>query len=109
MEPVDIIVNVRACTDHIFINTYASLSTDPLPITVSLGGRQTPSDLLFLYKLLYGLISCPGLLASISFHVPKKATRLNYPLNTAGALSRRSTLQRLQRLYNFHSGKLDIL
>lgn len=89
----------------IFMHRFPS---EPLPITVSLRYLRNSSDLLFLYKLLHGTISCPELLAAIGFRVPKKTTRLNHPFHTAAQLSRCSPLDRLQRLYNLHSGELDI-
>lgn len=82
--------------------------SEPIPITVSLSSRRTHSDLLFMYKLLHGIILCPELLESISFRVPQKATRLAHPFKAAGALSTRSPLQRMQHLHNVHSEKLDI-
>lgn len=85
-----------------------ALAVDRYSLPVALSCRRTRLDLLFLYKLLHGIISCQELLALVSFRVSQKTTRFHHPFHTSAALSTHSPLQRVQHLYNSHSGKLDI-
>lgn len=74
----------------------------------SLCCRRNRADLLFLYKLVHGIISCPVLLNCLNFRIPRKLTRENRPFHVTACLCEHSTIGRIQRLYNAYFLELDV-
>lgn len=89
-------------------SSVSSSSQHQLPRLIPLSCRRDRADLLFLHKLLHGVISCPELLSQLMLRVPQKCTRSRYPFHTDATGSRHSPIHRLQSLYNSLGDKLDV-
>lgn len=75
--------------------------------------RRDRADLIFLYKLLHGLIECPDLLHLITLNVPKLSARViklapfTLP-NIKTNLGQHAPIFRIMSLYNAHKEDIDI-
>lgn len=110
----DIIDRVQKKFLSIYNHRFANLDIAPCTGTVgllslpSLRDRRNRADLLFLFKLLHGNITCPELLSCVMFRIPRKITREHRPFHVPPCHHEHSTVHRIQSLYNAYFRDLDI-
>lgn len=75
---------------------------------LSLCQRREKADILFLYKVLHGLIDSSTLLSALNLRIPRVNARLRSPFYTTNNLNKQCPLVRSSELYNVHTEKLDI-
>lgn len=82
-------------------------SSSPLMLSC-LTSRRNKADVLFLFKLIHGTVSCGELLQHVPLHVPQKLTRKHDTFYNPKCLRVLCPMFRLQCTYNRYSDCMDI-
>lgn len=86
-------------------NNLGSPSSLTLPCLTS---RRNKADILFLFKIIHGIVSCGKLLQHVPLYVPQKLTRKHDTFYNPKCLRVLCPMFRLQCTYNRYSDYLDI-
>lgn len=86
-------------------NTFGSFS---VPMLECLNSRRIKADLLFLFKIIHGTVSCGEMLQHVPLHVPQKSTRRHDTFFNPSCLRGLCPMFRLQCTYNQYNEYLDI-
>lgn len=86
-------------------NKFGSFS---VPMLECLNPRRSKADLLFLFKVIHGTVSCGEMLQHVTLHVPQKSTRRHDTFFNPSCLRSLCPMFRLQCTYNQYNEYLDI-
>lgn len=94
--------------NHRFGSHNFNSGSSSLPMLECLTSRRIKADVLFLFKIIHGTVSCGEVLQHVPLHVPQKSTRKPDTFFNPTCLRGLCPMFRLQCTYNHYSEYLDI-